>query len=229
MKTISKPTGTALYRYDVSQPPSCFSVNHKNPEYYSGTKGNKNMFGGFFFFCTEAQALNTGKMALSRYKDGRYDKLWITTCKTTENTLLLDFTGYISITAILTDFMQSGIDVFTDSFHEYFTPQKKSFFNLREPVAHFCEIIQDDEWYKNNDKFVSSFVKLVETYFIDNSCPGVLGQCLTDFDNGLAFRNILMENNWEGYVFNESDGRQETDTLCFLDCAKLSSPECCEL
>ena len=90
-----------------------------------------------------------------------------------------------------------------------------------------CDITSNPDWKKDRDanNSVKSVIKFVEIYFVDNDTPGILGQCLTDFENGAAFKAILEENNFEGYVFNEPNGLTGIDTFCFLSSDKLSLPQ----
>ena len=220
------PSGQWLYRYDLSQPLDEWSMDFHNPE-YTFDCGNKNQFGGFFFFDSESQAENTGRKALERYGSREFEGLWITKCHTILDSVFLDLTKYRAITAILCDFHQNGINIFNNSFHEFYYKGKKSFVDLKQPIELLCGITAIPDWSKDQeaDKQVESIVKFVETYFVDNDTPGILGQCLTDFENGAAFKAILEENNFEGYIFNEANGMTGTDTLCFLSSDKLSSPQ----
>lgn len=67
------PSGEWIYRYDLSQPLAEWSSGYKNPE-YEFPNGNKNLFGGFFFFDSEQQAENTGRKAFKRIlEEHHYD------------------------------------------------------------------------------------------------------------------------------------------------------------
>lgn len=226
MKRTIIPSGKWLYRYDLSRPLNKWSIEFHNPE-YTFDCGNKNQFGGFFFFDSESQAENTGRKALERYGDREFEGLWITKCQTVSDSEFLDLRGHMTITAILCDFYQNGIDLFNDNFHEFYTRSKKSFADLKEPIRLLCDITSNPNWFKDieADKQVKSVIKFVETYFFDNDTPGILGQCLTDFENGAAFKAVLEENNFEGYIFNEANGMRDTDTFCFLSSNKLSYPQ----
>lgn len=48
-----------------------------------------------------------------------------------------------------------------------------------------------------------------------------LGQCLTDFENGFIFRQILKEKGFDGYVFVEE---VSDPTVCIFDSSFLSEP-----
>lgn len=48
-----------------------------------------------------------------------------------------------------------------------------------------------------------------------------LGQSLTDYENGILFKSILEEKNYEGYVFFENP---ESNTYCIFNSDKISDP-----
>lgn len=49
-----------------------------------------------------------------------------------------------------------------------------------------------------------------------------MGQSLTDFDNGEVFKEMLENNEFEGYVFMEDF---ISDTYCLLSSDKITAPE----
>lgn len=61
---ISK--GTKLYRYDVEKLQLHGVPSKKNKEYKYPKLGDKNKFGGFFFFDSYEQALCTGEKVLNK-------------------------------------------------------------------------------------------------------------------------------------------------------------------
>lgn len=58
-----------------------------------------------------------------------------------------------------------------------------------------------------------------------NNYLGFFGQCLTDFENGIHFRNFLESVPLEGYMFNESNGTSGSNTICLLSDNYLSKPK----
>ena len=63
----------------------------------------------------------------------------------------LDLRGYMTITAILCDFHQNGINIFNNSFHEFYYKGKKSFVDLKQPIELLCDITSNPDWKKDRD------------------------------------------------------------------------------
>ena len=51
--------------------------------------------------------------------------------------------------------------------------------------------------------------------------PPLFGQLLTDFDNGIYFKEMLINQGFEGYAFMEEFA---SDTYCLLCSDKISAP-----
>lgn len=61
--------------------------------------------------------------------------------------------------------------------------------------------------------------KIVDDFFY--SLPPLLGQSLTDFQNGHAFKQLLQEHGYEGYIFMEEF---DSNTYCLLSSEHLTPP-----
>lgn len=54
-----------------------------------------------------------------------------------------------------------------------------------------------------------------------------LGQLLTDFENGPIFKKLVIQREYNGYLFYEHDRNcPMVTTYCFFDSASLSKPLC---
>lgn len=217
-------SGTELYRYDLSQPPQTWSTKHKNPEYCFEDYGDKNKAGLFYFFRTENQAVMTANVA-KKTKNINSD-IWITNCQLTQDVNLLDCRHYTSVVSLLIDFKNNHIDTLTNQYRPFGVNRADyTFGELRK----FIEYIEENS--SNKDKVVTEKLllinDLVERKLLlseANNKVGVLCQQLTDYDNGLVFKQALQSLHFDGYIFNESNGEEKRDTICLIDSTKLSAP-----
>lgn len=227
MQIFNMPKGSKLYRYDLAEPPHQWSIEHKNPEYQYNSK-SKNQFGGFFFFNSLYQAVGTCKAAFDRYKR-EYQCAWLTECETICDVSLLDLRMELTISATLLDLYKGGIDIFNDNFHVYSNKGPQITFSIfKKDIESFAQIVEVQEWYRNKEKnrTVDDFIYKIEQHFIANDNVGLLGQRLTDLENGILFSNLLRERQRDGYIFNEANRQEGTDTVCLINSDVLSSPKC---
>lgn len=77
--------------------------------------------------------------------------------------------------------------------------------------------MEDKNWYldKAKNEVINNFVKLIEAHFFDNEWVGLLGQRLTDFNNGDIFKRFL-QNKAMKDIFNESNRSTGLDTICLF-------------
>lgn len=219
--------GSKLYRYDLTEPPYQWSTKHKNPEYQNNSK-SKNLFGGFFFFNSLYQAVGTCKAAFDRYGE-EYQCAWLTECETIREISLLDLRMELTISSALLNLYKGSIDIFNDSFHVYSNKGPQVTFSIfRKDIETITQIIEDIEWYHNqeNNRVFNEFVHKIEQHFIANDYVGLLGQRLTDCENGISFSKLLQERQWGGYIFNEANRQEATDTVCLINSDILGSPKC---
>lgn len=227
MQTYIMPKGYKLYRYDLNEPPCNWSINHKNPEYQYGSGKIKNQFNGFFFFNSFYQTIGTCKNAIEKNGD-RFQCAWLTKCETICETALLDIRKAPSISALFLGLYKNGFDIFNDNFSIYKKEDKIPFSIFRKDLEEFSKIVEDEKWYLSKDKneVVNEFIRKIETLFIDNDWLGFAEQSLTDFENGISFSKLLQEKNLDGYIFNEANRIEGSDTVCFIDNKALSDPKC---
>ena len=218
MKTIKYKwiieKGVTLYRYDLTEPPMNWDSDYKSMEYiaYKKCGMTKNAAGNFFFFSNEEVTKNTANIAMSKLGKKEY---WLTTATISRNLNLLSLCGD-DILFNLLKLHESGINVFTDDFLFSFNMEEKSFSILKEPLDEFAKCDVYDVERKINLR--NTLVQPFETHYYPF---GVLGQTLTDFGNGIVFSKILIENGFDGYVFDESIGGH---TICLINEAVMKSP-----
>lgn len=83
-----------------------------------------------------------------------------------------------------------GLNVANNSFYDY---QQKEYYT---EIEHDLELL-----YSGNCREKLGAAARIDDFFC-SKLP-LLGQSLTDFDNGVAFKEMLIRNQWEGYVFKE--------------------------
>ena len=209
--TIKK--GEILFRYDLSEPPVNWSPDYKSIEYSSKNKGGgcKNMANNFFFYSNEVVTKNTAVVAMSKLAEKEY---WLTSTKTSRNLNLLCLCGRDTFCNLL-KLHESGINIFTDDFSFYFGKEEKLSI-LKEPFEewHKCDVFDIERKIELRNRLIQPFE--------NSNCPfGLLGQVLTDYENGIAFTKLLTERGYDGYVFDESVGGH---TICLINKVVIGSP-----
>lgn len=205
--------GDVLYRYGLEQYyPDVWCNNIHNPEYNFDGLGHKNQIGAYFFYKDESTAKSVLKVAIKKQEEekGRIvEKSTLTTCTVREDIVLLDlFSGIDSCSRMISVMKELKLDIVNSSFYNY---QKK---------AYYTEIERDLELlYSGNCTEKTGAAARIDDFFYRS--PPLLGQSLTDFNNGAAFKEMLIRNHWEGYVFKEVE---RSNTYCLLDATKLTNP-----
>ncbi len=204
--------GDVLYRYGLEQNYSDVWCNNiHNPEYNFDGFGHKNQIGAYFFYNDKNTAKRVLKVAIKRQdeKGEIVEKATLTTCTVLEDIVLLDlFTGIERCSNMISILMELKLNVVTNSFYNY---QKKAYYTEIEHDLGllYSEILEER----------MCAAQRIDNFFC-NSLP-LLGQSLTDFDNGSVFKEMLICNHWEGYVFKEEE---TSNTYCLLATTKLTNP-----
>lgn len=203
-----------LYRYNLIEPPSSWTEEFKNPQYVS-SRGAKNSIGAYFFYSNCETAVNVGKKAIQEARSN-YNKLFITSAQLQKDASLLNLN--LPIEAFEPEYMldllyYNGIDVLTDKFLHLNPSHKLS--EIREDYFKILEAKQSEKQLPWNH--VSRMN--VNGFFMGNSSH--LGQCLTDYENGFIFKQLLEEKGFDGYVFVEEIN---DPTVCIFDSSFLSKP-----
>lgn len=200
--------GEIIFRYDLDEPPCCWDINYKSKEYNSNRfQHPKNMAGNFFFFSNEDVTKNTALEALKRQVNQQM--YWFTTAKVNRDLILLNLCGGNVFQNIL-KMHELGLDIFSDNLKFYHIKDMKSFSDLKEPFFEFKDYIKGCQI--DDIERATELIKIIESPFRIEGCPfGLLGQILTDFENGLFFCKLLEDRGYDGYVFDESKGGH---TIC---------------
>lgn len=201
-----------LYRYNLGiNLPSEWSIGYSSPEYFSPKYGRKNAIGAFFFFDDRQVAKQTLAQAIYNQseKGNNYTCGTITHCEINNEIRLLDLsTGLCKCSNIISVLCDLGIDVVSDKFYNY-----------QKDLPHSC--LQDviGELFSEDKLTAMKAANEINQFFLN--CPPLLGQSLTDFSNGLEFKNILNNIGFEGYAFWEN---LICDTYCLFNSEKIGNP-----
>lgn len=207
--------GFSLYRYDLTEPPTMWDNSYHSLEYYTkpnGEKTSKNQAGLLFFYDSESTTIKTAELAMKRHNKTEF---WLTTASVIKHLRLLDLRGGATL-VILNNLYVNGIDVFRSSLTTTGLKDSDQLRTLESLYYYLMQNVMGGEDY--NDKWL----RLHEPFIYPGSPYSLLGQRLTDYDNGKVFKSLLLANNYDGYIFDESFG---ASTLCISDSTKLSAPE----
>lgn len=223
VNTYTVPGAVHLHRYDVECPPEDWNADFKNQEYvYSDECEDlriKNRIGAYFFFENRATAYCTGTIAAKKLNRNR---IWLTETSITNEIQLLDFSHFEHISALLLAFDEIGFDVLTDKFHKFNSIGAcKSFADLRPLVEHLKQLdVKPDKTDKDHYEIIN-IANEIGHFFSGNHRIDYLGQLLSDFTNGIEFKEMLLSKGYDGYIFRES---HDSPTYCILNSDALSKP-----
>lgn len=216
--------GTPLYRYDLEKPPIDWDPSYKNLEYrdinidgHSKNEGSLN-----FFFTDEQSTILTANQALKKFP--AYKGFYLTKTQLVKDLRLLDITGCKSALLMFQKLIVSQIDVFNEKYLLY-DGVKSNFSILRDPVyynlALNCNPIDREvEKIEENSKYIRESIEKYEQF---GYYPfTLLGQLLTDYSNGVHFKQALQNKGFEGYSFDETIGAH---TVCLFDTEVLTPPK----
>ena len=201
--------GDKLYRYDLGvKLDTEWLTDYSSPEYSFSEYGPKNKIGLFFFYNDISATKNTLAQAVYNQKKigTTYNYGTITSCQVIDDIRLLDLeTEMFSCSDKIRFLHQIGLNVITGHFYNY--QFKRSYSELQNALEDLL----------STDQSLSSAAENVINEFFHN-LPPLLGQSLTDFDNGEAFKEMLENKGFEGYVFMEDF---ISDTYCFNTSLKI--------
>ena len=227
-----------LFRYDLVKPEDNWSTHYHSVE-YEYTKlpdifRYKNQIGAFFFYFTREQAINTAKVACE--KNGRTE-FWLTETMLNPRLQLLDLRDreshednsieLDSPVKIITYLFDLDIDILTKSFVKFEPIGKDSIvltpFSIIRPQ--FEELNRLLSIHDADIQVVQKRYALANEIneFFHNHI-GYFGQLLTDFTNGKAFKELMMNAGFDGYIFEE-ERETHIQTYCFFNADHLSAPQ----
>ena len=205
--------GDTLYRYDLCENlPNIWDPNYHNIEYTYGGLGYKNSIGAIFLYSKKLAAERTLKNAIKKQasKGRNFTNATITSTRIEQEIKLLDLSsGINNCSNLISVLYELGIDVTTDYYYSY--QKKESFKCLHSSLMNL---------YSTEPKLKLNGAKEINNFFYDFT--NLLGQSLTDFNNGHVFKRQLEDLLYEGYVFQETT---TSDTYCIFSPNKLSNPK----
>lgn len=205
--------GDKLFRYDLGiKLDSEWLTDYSSPEYSFSEYGPKNKAGLFFFYNDILAAKNTLAQAIyNQRKNGAiYEYGTLTSCEVADEIKLLDLeTGLFSCSDKIRFLYQNGLNVITEHFYNY---------QFKQHYAELQNALVD--LLSTNQSLLLTAENVINHFF--HNYPPLLGQSLTDFDNGKLFKQMLENKGLEGYVFMED---LISDTYCLLSANKITTPE----
>ena len=206
-------TSKFLYRYDLDLPPKDWSIDFKNFEYNCNKLVDKNKAGLFFFTDSLDIANHLGKIAAKKESRTEY---YLTTVKIESKLILIDFSNCWNIYQMLCVLDDLKI---REKVNDLDTLVSGITFNQMN--------ILFDEIALETDNVKKSNIITGQLKFSKNSRESldvsVFGQRLTDFDNGIKFRQIINESysQIDGYKWKEFEDNRGL-TYCLFNSDKLS-------
>lgn len=224
-----------LWRYDLIEPADEWDSSYHSPEYtYSSMAENlkfKNQIGAFYLFDNKEQALLTGRIAKEKSQS---KELWLTHTTLIPSVRFLDIrSSYLENGELISHehpihiidhLIELGLDVFSDNFKKYVNQKGDTYpFSVMKTNYETCKNIQGDNISDDDRHIKYTLAQDINSFFRHPEAWNLayIGQLLTDFENGLFFKDFLEKLGCGGYIFNEAP---ETPTYCILQSNNLSTP-----
>ena len=199
-----------LYRSDLYQPPKQFEKTFNNIKYLDSQLGNKNQAGLFFFTDTSNIAESLAQNECIELKSNNY---FLTTVLVNQPLQLIDFTNCLTIYQMLCILADLKINVLTNNFKTFEgTRDFKSLESIFNAAEEAIEPVQKFDYIQQIKMHTNSNYEDV----------GLFGQRLTDFQNGIHFKQIVSDQypNIDGYIWREFNDERGY-SYCLFDSAKL--------
>lgn len=204
--------GDTLYRYDLEENlPDNWDSNYHNFEYSGSRYGFKNAIGAIFLFDKKltAKQILSGAINNQKEKTRIITRATITTVIVNEEIKLLDLSsGIIRCSNLLSVLYELNMDVTVLDLKNF--QKDLPFQSIHDRLI--------DLYSSDSTKRMTS-ANEIDRFFYGRI--NLLGQTLTDFQNGILFKKLLEDQQFEGYVFWENPS---SDTYCILSSSKLSNP-----
>jgi hypothetical protein len=207
---IKEFSPTFLYRSDLNQPPKQFATTFNNPKYLDSHLGYKNQ-AGLFFFTDSRDIANC--LAQNECVERKSNNYFLTTVSVNKPLQLIDFTNSFNIYQMLCVLTDLGINVLTSNFKTFEDSQDfkslDTIFNAAEEAIEPVQKFDDIQKIKMHSN--SSYEDI-----------GLFGQRLTDFQNGIHFKQIMTDQypNIDGYTWREF-GDDRGYSYCLFEPVKL--------
>ena len=214
-RSMNFPAGTNFYRYDLLEPPKIWDRSYHSMEYSINGADEilyKNQSGSLFFYNSESTTIKTAEIAMKRRNKTEF---WLTTAYVAKSIRLLDLRGGATL-VILNNLFVNGIDVFNSPLSITGLPESAPLKSLEPLYYYLMQNAIGGEEYNDN------WLQMHEPFIYPGSPYSLLGQRLTDYENGEVFKSLLLAKKYDGYIFDESFG---ASTICLTDSTKLSAPE----
>lgn len=208
-QNMIKEFSTALYRYDLNQPPPDWTPTFFNFEYDTNEYGHKNKANLFFFTDSINIAKDLGKNAAQKYSRAEY---FLTSLRSSR-VKLIDFSSSYNIYQMLSLLQELNIDVLVKEFKTY--EDDNDFSQLRSFFE--AALIEPDDIKR---------LHLIQNLKVHSASDftniSLFGQRLTDFDNGLKFKEKVKKiyPDVDGYIWREFQDKRGL-THCLFDAQKL--------
>ena len=119
------------------------------------------------------------------------------------------------------------VDILNKNFTCNGCANSKTLLELKNIVNEYCISFNNPKTHLDNDSLniAQECISKIEELYIDNFNVGLFIQRISDFNNGILFKQILQQKKHEGFIFNESNRKQGTDTVCIFSPLYLSPPQ----
>lgn len=211
------PIPFRLYRGDLTKPPTKWDDSFNLETNYGkkyGEKGPKNKAGLYFFHdhidVSHSYAQNLLVKENKEKTDNFKTEYHITETCLKEPIRIIDFSKCHSMFMITEVLFNNGIDVLTDKFINH---------QDNNPFSHFLEPYH--KYKETNDSLHLLKIRLIKKG--DGYDYSYFGQAITDFENGVELKKLLVEKNLDGYRWREHDDPRGL-TYCLVNSEKISAP-----
>lgn len=201
-----------LYRYDLVKPPDNWDDEFLSFEYQTEKFGHKNKANLYFFTDSIEIANSLGENACRKYSMHEY---FISSTKPNKALKLIDFNNRHNIYQMLCLLEDLKINVMTDDFKTY---ENENTFSEFSPIYDNIE----------SERNLIKKKELVESLSVHSASHhediGLFGQRLTDFENGIKFKELVKEiyPEVDGYRWKEFDDNRGF-SYCLFDPMKLTA------
>lgn len=211
---IEVPIPFRLYRCDTSKPSQQWDLRMAKKTKY-GTKydelGPKNK-AGLFFFHDHVDMSHSYARTLKKEESNCKDlsEYFITEAVLNDTLTILDFSKDHSTFLMVETLFNNGLTL-----PESMVNHNKD----NQPLKSICQLYL--KYKETKDCRIPFQIKVSKSETVIDS--GYFGQLLTDFENGPIFKQILINNGFDGYRWREHNDPRGL-TYCLIGSTKLNSP-----